>query len=201
SGDEYLLLQFLQQQPHITRYKSYPALLEKLAKAQTEYSPIVVDRHALRDQPLKLICSQGSLPGVCVFYRLADKDTSHAEVTLLDEKGSLLIVDMPFHNTQTLLRPLLRFIRTVVEQQTLHGDLNLQQRLLQNLQFFEIMGNVPQQQGYVEARPVSADISQLAFINIQAIGEPDEDGNINYSLFCDGQEFLALEFGERVYER
>lgn len=201
SGDEYLLLQFLQQQPHITHYKNYPALLEKLAKAQTEYSPIVVDRHALRDQPLKLICSQGSLPGVYVFYRLTDKDTSQAEVTLLDEKGSLLIVDMPFHNTQTLLRPLLRFIRTVVERQTLHGDLNLQQRLLQNLQFFEIMGNVTQQQGYVEARPVSADISQLSFINIQAIGEPDEDGNINYSLFCDGQEFLALEFGERVYER
>lgn len=201
SGDEYLLLQFLQQQPHITRYKNYATLLEKLGKAQTEYSPIVVDRYALRDQPLKLICGQGSLPGVYVFYRLMDKDRSRAEVSLLDEKGSLLVVEMPFHNTQTLLRPLLRFIRSVVERQTLHGDLQLQQRMMQNLQFFEILGNVSQQQGYVEGRQVSADIHQLPFINIQAIGEPDDYGNINYNLFCDGEEFLAIELGQQVYER
>src|SRR5690606_6467154 len=87
-GDEYLLLQFLQQQPHITRYNSYEKLLEKLANAQIEFSPIVVDRYALRDQPLKLFCAAVSMPGVYLFYQAPANAEGLAQVSILDEKGS-----------------------------------------------------------------------------------------------------------------
>src|SRR5690606_35271216 len=54
-GDEYLMLQFLQHQPQITRYKNYAQLLEKLAMAQPAYSSVVIDRYGLNDRPLKII--------------------------------------------------------------------------------------------------------------------------------------------------
>ncbi len=47
-ADEYLLLQFIQQQPQIFRFKTYEKLLEKLSSPQIEYSPIVVASHPLR---------------------------------------------------------------------------------------------------------------------------------------------------------
>ncbi len=199
SGDEYLLLQFLQQQPHITRYKSYEALLDKLAKAQTDYSPIVVDRYALRDRPLKLICNQVSLPGVYVFYQLIDNNR-HAEVSVLDERGSLFVTVVPCPNIQTLLRTLHRFIRTAMEHQRRQGDVNLQQSLVQALQFHELSGGIRQQQGYVEIRTASSDTSHLNFVDIRATGEPDDEGRINFTLYCNGQGFSALTLGDRVYE-
>jgi adenylate cyclase class 1 len=57
-GDEYLLLQFVQQQLQIQRFKSYEKLLERLAQSQTDFSPIVIDRYGLRDKPLRIICEQ-----------------------------------------------------------------------------------------------------------------------------------------------
>ena len=196
-GDEYLLLQFLQQQPHIIRYKTYEKLLEKLGNAQLDYSPIVIDRYGLRDKPLKLFADALNMPGVYVFYQLQTyTEQPLASVTVIDEKGSLFTTEMPYHNQQTLLRPLSRFIRAAMERQSLHGDVSLQQLKMQSVQFFEVMGNVKQQQGYLEQRKVNSDISQLGFINIQVIAEPDIDGHIRYTIYCNQQEFSTLEYGE-----
>lgn len=201
-GDEYLLLQFLQQQPHITRYKTYEKLLEKLANAQTDYSPIVVDRYALRDQPLKLFSSTVSLPGVYLFFQApgqAGITGDQAVVSVIDEKGSLFTTKMPYYNQQTLLRPLHRFVRAAIERQNLSGEVGLQQSMIQNVQFYEVLGNVKQQQGYLEPRNATSDISQVNFVNIQAIAEPDSDGNISYNIYCDEKEFSAMEYGARLY--
>lgn len=199
-GDEYLLLQFLQQQPHITRYKTYEKLLEKLGNAQLDYSPIVIDRHGLRDKPLKLFGDAISIRGIYVFYQI-QQQPEHAYVTLsvIDEKGSLFTTDMPYHNQQTLLRPLHRFLRSAMERQSLNGDVSPQQIAMQSIQFFEVMGNVRQQQGYLELRKVASDISQLDFVNIQAIAEPDADNNITYSIYCDQREFSTLDYGEALF--
>lgn len=198
-GDEYLLLQFLQQQPHITRYNSYEKLLEKLANAQIEYSPIVVDRYALRDQPLKLFCSVVGRPGIYLFYQAPIHAQELAQVSILDEKGSLFTAEMPYYNQQTLLRPLHRFIRVAIERQSYNGDLAVQQSLMQNVQFYEVLGKVKQQQGYLEPRSVTSDISQVAFVNIQAIAEPDVEGNINYTIYCDQKEFSSLKYQDEFY--
>lgn len=198
-GDEYLLLQFLQQQPHITSYKSYDRLLEKLANAQTEYSPIVVDRYALRDQPLKLFSAAISLPGVYVFFQAPARNPDYAQVAVIDERGSLFTTTMPYYNQQTLLRPLHRFIRSVMERKSHEDESAAAQAYLHNLQFYEVLGNVQLQQGYLEQRNPSSDISQSAFINIQVIGEPDGEGNITYNIYCDEKEFSALEHGEGIY--
>lgn len=199
-GDEYLLLQFLQQQPHITRYRTYEALVEKLGNAQIDYSPIVVDRYALRNQPLKLFCAAVSLPGIYLFFQAPTRPEDTAQVSILDEKGSLFTAAMSYYNQQTLLRPLHRFIRAAIERQCLNGDLVAQHSLMQNVQFFEVLGKVKQQQGYLEPRNATSDINQVAFVNIQVIAEPNDEGEINYTIYCDQQEFSVLEYGAELYQ-
>lgn len=202
-GDHYLLLQFLQQQPRITRYNSYAELLEKLANAQMEYSPIIIDRYALRDQPLKLFCAAVTLPGIYVFLQAPPAGGDTALVSIFDEKGSLFTRTMPYYNQQTLLRPLHHFIHTVLRRQEAAHELNTPSAHAElpyyAIQYFEVMGNVRQQQGYLEPRQVSADISRLPFIDIQVIAEPDGEGNIDFNIFCDQQAFAMREYGPQLY--
>lgn len=190
TGDEYLLLQFAQQQPHILRFKTRAALLEKLSEAQLSHSPLVVDRCALVGEPLKALCDLAGQPGVHVLYQL---EAGLAKITLLDEKASLFCVDMPYYNQHTLLRPLQHFIRLVLTRQ------NLTQPSASDsaVQFYQWQGE--HGRAHLEARSIASDISQLEFVNIQVIAEPALDEGLSYTVYCDQQEFSALEYGSELF--
>ncbi|HEY8939361.1 MAG TPA: class I adenylate cyclase [Cellvibrio sp.] len=195
-GAEYLLLQFIQQQPQIQRFKSYEKLLEKLGQPQLEFSPIIVDRHGLRDKPLRLICNTLKHNGIYVFYQL---DNNKANITLVDEKGSLFNTITEFHNQQTLLRPFVNFIRAVLQRLHLDGDHASPMPEQDSIRLYELTGNIKQQQGVVEARHLSAELSQLHFINIKAIAEMDQQ-QLRFTIFCDEQEFSTLAYGDDLFK-
>lgn len=196
TGDEYLLIQFFQQQPQINRFKTYPELLEKLASPQLEYSPLVVDRYALLDQPLKLLCEAASQPGIHLIYQVKEHSVA---ITLLDEKASLFTTTMPFHSRRTLLRPLHYFIRSVLTRQNLVADLTREPASHFALNFHELQGNPAQGRGYLEPRSIATDISDLAFVSIQVIAEPGVETGISYTIYCGPQEFSELELGPDLF--
>lgn len=200
TGDEYLLVQFFQQQPQISRFASYPDLLEKLASPQAEYSPLVVDRYALLDQPLKLLCEAASQPGIHLYYQVNERaGDQSANITLLDEKASLFTTTMPYHNRRTLLRPLHYFIRSVLTRQNLVADLTREPASHYELHFYELRGNPGQGRGYLEPRSIASDINELAFVSIQVIAEPGEETGISYTIYCDQREFSELELGADLF--
>ena len=194
TGDEYLLLQFVQQQPHIQRFKTRAALLEKLSGPLLSYSPLVVDRYALAGEPLKQLCDVAGQAGIYVLYQL---DAGRAQITVLDEKASLFCADMPYHNQHTLLRPLQHFIRSVLTRQNLLADLTQAPASEYSVKFYQWQGE--HGRGHLEARTIASDISQLAFVNIQVIAEPGLDEGLSYTVYCDQQEFSALEHGRELF--
>lgn len=196
-GEEYLLLQVLQQQPQIIRFKSYEKLLEKLGQTQAEFSPMVVDRYALQDKPLRLMAEAMKKSGVYLFYGVDGKE---ADIYIVDEKGSLFSMRMPFHNQQTLLRPLIGFIRAAMRRQQLEGDIGT----LTDVVIYEILhtykyGNTFGA-GVLEARNLQNDLTQLHFINIKAIADFDENNQIRFTVYCDEQEFSALAYGDDLFK-
>lgn len=195
-GDEYLLIQIIQQQPQIQRFKSYEKLLEKLGQAQPEFSPIIIDRYGLRDKPLRLICNTIKRNGIYVFYQL---DNNKANITLVDEKGSLFNTISEFHNQQTLLRPLVNFIRAALQRLQLDGDHAGNTLEQDTIYLYELTGNIKLQQGLVEARHLNSEISQLHFINIKAIAEMDQQ-QLRFTIFCDEQEFSTLAYGDDLFK-
>lgn len=194
-GDEYLLLQFFQQQPQISRFKSYEKLIAKLGQPQQEFSPIVIDRYGLRDKPLRLICSILKPDGIYVFYQL---ENARAKIILVDEKGSLFTTRTEFHNQQTLLRPLVHFIRSALQRLHLDGDLSGPLPGQDDIHLYELTGNIKHQQGLVEPRLLQREISQLHFINIKAIAEMDAQ-ELRFTIFCDEQEFSTLAYGDELF--
>ncbi len=203
-ADEYLMLQFIQQQPQIFRFKTHEKLLEKLSSPQIEYSPIVVDSFALSNKPLRLFCEVVKTPGIYVFYKI---DGLLAEVSIVDYKGALFTKAFTLYNAQTLLRPLCRFIRSAVERQMLENELFPEftsANLLQNITIYELLGDEKQKNMHLELRTIGQDISQLQFINICVVAEPAENpqaGNslLSFTIFCEGKEFSELEFGAELF--
>jgi len=196
-GDEYLLLQFVQQQLQIQRFKSYEKLLDRLAQAQTDFSPIVIDRYGLRDKPLRIVCEQVKQRGISVFYQL---EHTQARITIVDEKGSVFTTLTEYHNQQTLLRPLIHFINAAMQRQLLDGDHTGTLPDTKDIAIYELVGNIKQQQGYAERRQLHSDLSQLHFINIKAIAEMDSGQQLRFTIYCNEQEFSTLAYGDDLFK-
>lgn len=196
-GDEYLLLQIVQQQLQIQRFKSYKKLLDRLAQAQTDFSPIVIDRYGLRDKPLRIICEQVKQPGIYVFYQL---EHTQACITVVDEKGSVFTTLSEYHNQQTLLRPLINFINAAMQRQLLDGDHTGALPDTKDIAIYELLGNIKQQQGHAERRQLHSDLSQLHFINIKAIAELDGEQQLRFTIYCNEQEFSTLAYGDELFK-
>lgn len=194
-GDEYLLLQFVQQQLQIQRFKSYAKLLDRLAQAQTDFSPIVIDRYGLRDKPLRIICEQVKQRGVYVFYQL---EHARAQITIVDERGSVFTMNTEYHNQQTLLRPLVNFLNAAMQRQLLDSDNTGVLPDTKDIVIYELMGNIKQQQGHAERRHLHNDLSQLHFINIKAIAEVNDE-QLRFTIYCNEQEFSALAYGDDLF--
>jgi adenylate cyclase class 1 len=199
-ADEYLLLQFVQQHAQILRFQTYEKLLEKLALPQMEFSSLVIDTYALRDKPLRLFCEMVKTPAIYLFYQI---EQQHAQITVVDHKGAFFSKTLALFNVQALLRPLCRFIRSAVERQALdyeHGnDHSTGVVALQAIKIFELVGDLKQKNAYLEPRSVAQDLSQVQFINVCAVAEPDENEELSFTLYCDGKEFSALEFGDDLF--
>lgn len=206
-GEEYLLLQLLQQLPQVYRYNSYEKLLEKLAQAQVDYSPIVVDRHGLRDKPLAAISQTLKAPVIYLFYQIDQQGTGQrmAQVTVADEKGSLFSAQVNYYNQQTFLKPLLGFIRNTLQRQ-LWFNQPVNSQLLDNIQVYELesagkhqLSSSRHSPWLVQQRLLPPPMGMGFFMNIKAIAELDE-GVMSFTIFCNEQEFSALVYGDTLFK-
>jgi adenylate cyclase, class 1 len=197
-AEEYFLLQIVQQHAQVLKFKSYEKLLEKLAQPSLVFSPLVIDSYALRDRPLRLFCEYIRQPGIYLFYQLGQQ----AQLTIVDPGGAFFSKTCPVLNAQTLLRPLCRFIRSAVERQLLeqeHAQDSQTLDALQAIHIYELMGDLRQKNAWLEPRTVAGDINQLPFINVCAVAEPGLQEQLSFTLYCDGREFSALEYGDELF--
>lgn len=199
-ADEYVLLQFTQQQPQIFRFKLYEKLLQKLGSPQQEASVVVVDEFALRKKAIRLIYEAVKSPEVYLFYKI-DGDIAH--VGVVDHKGSLFMKTYPLLNAQTLLRPLYRFLRSTIERQLQMQEIDFDSpvyfKALQNINIFELIIDTIKRTMHLERREITPDISQLHFINVCAVAEPVNNLQLQFTIFCEGKEFSELEHGANLY--
>jgi adenylate cyclase class 1 len=199
-ADEYFIVQFIQQQPYILRFPSYAKLLEKLAQPQQEFSPIVVDNYALLDKPLKLFCNFVRASGIYLFYQV---EATIIHLSLVDEHGAIFSKSLPLYSVTTVLRPLCRFVRRILERQRLANHVLLDRKTMlaniEDIKIFEVMGDASLKNAYLEIRSVGQDISQVKFIDICAMAEPNEFDELTFTLRCNDKEFSELEYGEQLY--
>ena len=173
-----------------------------LARAQPHPSPLVLDRFATVDDALRLIAKVSAERGINVVYRAAGKV---AELTVLDEQGSLFRGCVAFYNEVSLLRSLHYFLRASIKRQRqLGGDFTAEFDVFP-IRFYQLR----QQQdgrGFLEPCHVTTHLSHLQCHPVQVLvrnATPDIAtlGTENLTIVCEQREFSQLQLGDRFLSR
>ncbi|MCY1490705.1 Adenylate cyclase, class-I [compost metagenome] len=186
----------LQLQPGQVSHASLadlPALVEHLGRDLPGYSPLQLDRHALEDQDLAVILPLGRPNCIQVFYRQLGEI---AEISLLDENNALWRRRLPFHDEQSLLTPLHRFLQSLLYRRNALLPLdNSAAAPLPEIFYYEVV-----RQGHqLEPRAAPSAAVSHPFYDVQAIVEPAEPGQVHVTLYCNHREFSELEYGAGLF--
>ncbi len=202
---EFYIIQFIENQPRIELAGEYKELLLYLRKAQSSYSPIILDRYCLKKMALEAISQCGRADQIQIFYQ---RRHDIADLYVVDEMGSLYAFSTPFFDEHSLLSPLDQFMQSMLfrrgsESSSFDGN-TAQEFDLKNyqLEYYELIDS----NGSIQATRIniSNEVSGGNFFNVQAIGDQaidqqGRDGNILFNIYCDYQEFSELEFGKNLF--
>lgn len=190
----------IQQQggrPLIYHFESIGGLLTHLQKPQPGYSQIVLDSHALRGTPLKLMCENAHPGRIQVFYI---KRNELASVYVLDERGSLSSWQTPFYNEASLLNPLHHFLRQVEYRENRHRYSDPEQVQERIIEYNEIL--LPDGDQGMRLRPTRPNegFGRARFFDIHAQVDFDAQNRLSFTLICQREEFSDLDHGEDIYK-
>lgn len=192
-GQHYFVLQCENDIPRYLELDSRESMLDHLGQAQTAYSPIHIDTQTLDDSPLAVALKHNRDGVVQLFYRL---DRGHAEVWILDERGSLFHQRIVFHDRQTLLGQFHRFLEAVRYRLS---NMRQPSSLSDNddTEYYRVVRD-SMGQWFPETQHISR-WTDSHYLDVQVIGSPDDGTQGTFSIFCGNREFSVLEHGDSLF--
>lgn len=175
---------------------SQQALVDYLSEELASYSPLHLDAMALEDHDLAALLPMGQADCVQVFYRINE---GFAELYVLDEFNALWQQCLPFHDEQSLLVPLQRFLQSVIYRRDALSPLDPQQPLGAVQVLYYQLSSAGGRARRVEPRPAPQTPANKPFYDVQAIIGKGAPGQVGITLYCNQREFCELEFGDQLF--
>lgn len=202
--NQFFIIQYANNRTSFKGARSLPDLVRRLGQAQAQYSPILFDRHALSNSALAAICptmNKGSLQIYC-----QDNGNQTATVYIIDEKGSIYSRIYPFTDVQNVLKPIDTFLQSTLYRQSASENLENQSS---HMDYHYIETDVL----YYEIQPSKASheppkilpvklqnhLPSHRHFNVQAIAEAGPNNKPIFNIYCDQQEFSAVDWGDGLY--
>ncbi|RRW45703.1 class I adenylate cyclase [Pseudomonas luteola] len=173
------------------------SLLLHLSAPKQEWTPLSLDPHALEGDELGLILPLGRTGSIQVFYR---QEGETARVYVLDEHNALWSQRLPFHDEQTLLAPLQRFLHSIHRRQSAQVPLEASRVPLAEMHYFQVLPPAPQRARHLERRQIDLPLETVPYYAVQAIVTATKAGRRLVTLYCDHREFSELDYGPRLYQ-
>ena len=131
-----------------------------------------------------------------LFYQVRG---GRALVYLLDERGSLFHQTVAFHDRQTLLGQFRHFMEAMRYRLR---NMNLPNSLSddEDFQYYQVHRDNMDQHA-LEAVKTIPFATERHYMDVQVIGDLEDKQHSSFSIFCGKEEFSALEFGERIFEK
>ncbi|WLH68349.1 class I adenylate cyclase [Pseudomonas sp. FP2309] len=173
------------------------ALIAYLSEELASYSPLHLDAMALEDHDLALLLPMGKADCVQVFYRVHE---DFAQLYVLDEFNALWQQRLPFHDEQSLLAPLQRFLQSIIYRREALSTLDPQQptSAVQTL-FYQLLPSGNNRARIIEPRPAPQNPANKPFYDVQAIIGKAAPGQVGITLYCNQREYCELEFGDQLF--
>ena len=173
------------------------ALIAYLSEELASYSPLHLDAMALEDHELALLLPMGMADCIQVFYRVNE---DFAELYVLDEFNALWQQRLPFHDEQSLLVPLQRFLQSIIYRRDALSPLDPQQPLgAVQILYYQLLPSGSNRARGIEPRPAPQNPANKPFYDVQAIIGKAAPGQVGITLYCNQREFSELEFGDRLF--
>ncbi|POA22320.1 class I adenylate cyclase [Pseudomonas sp. FW300-N1A1] len=193
----YHVLELVPGQVRYVALNNLSALQDYLGKERTDYSPLHLDPMALEDQDLALILPMGQPGCIQVFYRALD---TSAELYVLDEFNALWQQRQPYHDEQSLLVPLQRFLQSILYRREALLPMDAAQPVTPlEVVYCQLLPSGSGRARRVEPRPAPRTLVDKPFYDVQAIIGKAAPGKVQVTLYCNQREFSELEHGDQLY--
>ncbi|MHC8384753.1 class I adenylate cyclase [Pseudomonas sp. LB3P14] len=192
----YHVLELVPGQVNHVALATLPALVDYLGEELASYSPLHLDPMALEDHDLALVLPMGQPDCIQVFYRINDY---RADLYVLDELNALWQQRLPYHDEQSLLVPLQRFLQSLQYRRDAVLPMDIAQPLSLDTLYYQLLPSGPVRARRVEARPAPQTPVNKPFYDVQAIVGKAAPGQVQVTLYCNQREFSELEHGDQLF--
>lgn len=194
-GDDHYLIKYAQDKFYFLKISSMDELLDLLAESLASFSPVVIDRMALRESPLPAIYDLNQ-QGIIQFFYYNEK--SHTQMYVLDERGALFKQQLPLTEEHFLLLQHQRFINDICLMRNLQATEPAHRLLMNAPEFYQLELD---REGRYIAQPRTPPRNRLAdnYLELRLLSD---SLNLNQSpqvLSCGEREFSSLEFGDGLF--
>ncbi|RKS20126.1 adenylate cyclase [Pseudomonas sp. WPR_5_2] len=192
----YHVLELVPGQVRHIALSTLPALYDYLGEELTRYSPLHLDPMALEDNDLALLLPMGQPGCIQVFYRINE---DQADVYALDEFNALWQQRLPWHDEQSLLVPLQRFLQSIQYRRDALQPMDPAQPRSLDTFYYQLLPSGSGRARRVEARPAPQTPVNKPFYDVQAIVGKAAPGKVQVTLYCNQREFSELEHGDQLF--
>jgi len=192
----YHVLELVPGQVNHVALATLPALIDYLGQELASYSPLHLDAMALEDHDLALCLPMGQPDCIQVFYRIND---GLADLYVLDEFNALWQQTLPWHDEQSLLVPLQRFLQSIQYRRDARVPMDAAPPLNLDTLYYQLLPSGPGRARRIEARPAPQTPVNKPFYDVQAIIGKAAPGKVQVTLYCNQREFSELEHGDQLF--
>ncbi|VAW73128.1 Adenylate cyclase [hydrothermal vent metagenome] len=195
-GSEYYILKIEKSRVVSQRLHDEKDLLTALGQTQEFFSHIILDRYTFKNQPLALLLKRSQPNKVQMFFEEIGKE---ANIWVLDEKGSLFYQRIPFHSLKSVVGHYSRFLAAAILRcNASEHSADLSAAVSLDIEYYNI-SKASNGRNYL--KQLKDDYSEFNsdYFGIQVIGQLNGENSM-FSMFCNGNEFSSLEFGDNVLQ-
>jgi adenylate cyclase class 1 len=192
----YHVLELVPGQVNHVALATLPALVDYLGEELASYSPLHLDPMALEDNDLALLLPMGQPDCIQVFYRINE---DQADVYVLDESNALWQQRLPWHDEQSMLVPLQRFLQSIQYRRDALLPMDAAQPMSLETLYHQLLPSSSGRARRVEARPAPQTPVNKPFYDVQAIVGKAAPGEVQVTLYCNQREFSELEHGGQLF--
>jgi adenylate cyclase class 1 len=162
-------------------------LLKELASPKENFSPIHFDQAMPENTPIPLIFTLNKPKIIQLFYQKHKTDIS---VYIIDERGALYTQKHGKSDINQLLHQYSKFFQAILNRNLFNAFLTLE--------YYEIQKNSA---GILSCSEVYIKATSFSNrMNLRISGETTARG-INYTIYCNENEFSSLDYGNQLFFR
>lgn len=201
--NQFFIIQYSNNKVNFKGARNQDELIRRLGQTQTQYSPIIFDRHALSNSALAAICPTMNKGSLQIYYQ--DNGDQTATVYIIDEKGSVYTRVYPFSDPQNLLKPIDAFLQSTLYRQSASENLEAQfnhmdyHHIETDVLYYEIRYSTDNEPPKILPVTLQNQLADQRYFNVQAIAEAGPNNKPIFNIYCDQQEFSAVDWGNGLY--